>query len=297
MSSFGPIIMHINYCEQGQSLAQACRKAVDWGFDGIEFRRRRLANPQSEVEYLDELERAVSGSGLRHVLFGYPGPDLMLADESQRELEVQAASAFYTQAAQRFHCTLCNTFAGALRNPDSTVPATQFARQGSACATKEHWQWAAAGFQRLGANAEKLGLRLAFETHMSHLHDLPEPTLRLLAGIGSPALGALLDYANMFLFPKPPPLAEVIAAFGDQLYYVHLKNVRRLLDGTWLGTPLSDGDINHREFLRLLRAQGYAGPLCIESPWPGDREWFAQQDLAYLKSLIADMESEPGGSV
>ena len=34
-----PIIMHVNYCEQGQTIEEICEKAVKWGFDGVEFRR------------------------------------------------------------------------------------------------------------------------------------------------------------------------------------------------------------------------------------------------------------------
>lgn len=43
-----PVIMHVNYCEQGQTLEEICRKAVGWGFDGVEFRRKR-SDGQEEV--------------------------------------------------------------------------------------------------------------------------------------------------------------------------------------------------------------------------------------------------------
>ena len=42
--------------------------------------------------------------------------------------------------------------------------------------------------------------------------------------------------------------------------------------------------------MRLLLAAGYDGPLCIEAPRAGDREWFARQDLAYLKAVLRDLE-------
>ncbi len=34
---------------------------------------------------------------------------------------------------------------------------------------------------------------------------------------------------------------------------------------------------------------GYEGPICVEAPRPGDREWYAQQDLAYVRALLADL--------
>ncbi len=30
--------MHINYCEQGQTIPEICEKAASWGFSGVEFR-------------------------------------------------------------------------------------------------------------------------------------------------------------------------------------------------------------------------------------------------------------------
>ena len=57
-----------------------------------------------------------------------------------------------------------------------------------------------------------------------------------------------------------------------------------------MATGLADGAINHREYLRLLRQHGFSGPICIEAPRAGDREWFAQQDIAYLKALLGDLD-------
>lgn len=47
--------------------------------------------------------------------------------------------------------------------------------------------------------------------------------------------------------------------------------------------------VNNREFLRLLSVRGYKGPIGIEAPRPGDREWFAKQDIAYLRALMAEI--------
>jgi sugar phosphate isomerase/epimerase len=56
-----------------------------------------------------------------------------------------------------------------------------------------------------------------------------------------------------------------------------------------VATGLGDGEINTRHLLRLLSAMGYTGPLCLEGPRAGDREWFAQQDIAYLRRLLAEL--------
>ncbi|MSR64864.1 MAG: sugar phosphate isomerase/epimerase [Verrucomicrobiae bacterium] len=107
--------------------------------------------------------------------------------------------------------------------------------------------------------------------------------------IGSPSVGVTLDYANTILFPNPPSIRDAIAWLGDRLLYVHLKNLIVLPDCSHIRTSLASGQLNNRDLLRRLKEHGYDGPICIEAPRPGDREWFAQQDLEYLYSLVRDM--------
>ncbi len=284
-----PIILHVNYCEQGQTIPQMCQKAVDWGYDGIEFRRHRRGEDETTESYLDNIAKSADKSGLQYVMFGGPGFELMDANEGARTAQIEEGLAFYKMAVERVKLTVCNCMAGSLRNPDSSIPYGEYDKQGSGIATEDHYGWAAEGYKRLGEQAVKLDFKLAFEIHMGYLHDLPGPTVKLLEMIGSPGVGANLDYGNMVYFPTPPPsIGETIEILGDSLFMVHLKNsVPRAGGRNPVG--LGDGIINHREYLSLLKAAKFAGPICIEAPRPGDREWFAQQDIAYLKALMADL--------
>jgi sugar phosphate isomerase/epimerase len=213
----------------------------------------------------------------------------MVGDDRQRDAEVESAARFYETASERFGTTIVNTFAGELHNPDKSVPYSEYHRQGSAVATEQQWRWAIDGFKKLAQRIEPLGMKLAFETHMGYLHDLPEPAKKLVDGIASPAVGVLLDYANMSLFPKIPTVSKVIEMLGNRIMTVHLKNLKVLPGGGHIAVGLADGDINNREMLRSLKSAGYNGPICIEAPRPGDREWFAREDLAYLQSLLKDL--------
>ena len=284
-----PIIMHVNYCEQGQKIPEMCQKAVDWGYDGIEFRRYRRGEDETSESYLDTIAKSADKSGLQWVMFGGPGFDLMTDDAQARKAQVEEGLAFYKMAADRVKLSVCNCMAGTLRNPDSSIPYGQYDKHGSGIATDDHYKWAAEGYKELGALAEKLDFRLAFETHMGYLHDLPVPTKKLLGMIGSPAVGANLDYGNMVYFPSSPSLSETIETLGDGMFMVHLKNSMPSGDGR-NAVGLGDGIVNHREYLRLLKESGFDGPICIEAPRQGDREWFAQQDIAYLKALMKDLE-------
>ena len=286
-----PLILHINYCEPGQSIPLACRKAADWGYDGIELRGRRFEVEESPEAYLDLVAEASHASGLRHVLFGYPTADLMLPDPAARAREVERDILFYRAAKQRLgdRFTLSNAFTGTLRNPDKSVPNNAYDRHGSGCATEAQWQAAAAGFRRIGDAVAEIGVRLALETHMHYLHDTPMAAKKLVDLIGKPAIGVNLDYANFVCFPMHTAVGEVIKALGSSLFYVHLKNLVRQAAGDPLRVGLGDGEINNREFIRALMQSGYQGFLCVEAPRPGDREWFAQQDRAYLRSVLADL--------
>ena len=286
-----PIIMHVNYCEQGQTIPEMCRKAVAWGFDGIEFRRVRRGVDETPEAYVDEVAISAEDAGLKHVLFGGPGVNLATEDAAERKAQVEEGMHFYRVAAERVKLTVCNVGAGSIPRRDRRAPSWDYHASGSGAATEDHYKWAAEGYRELGAVAEEFGFKMAFETHMGCLTDLPEPTAKLLDMIDSPAVGANLDYGNMVYFAKAPSLNEAISALSGRIYMVHLKNAHAINVGdhtVMVKCPLGEGMINNREFLRLLREDGFDGPICIEAPRQGDREWFAQQDIHYLKSVLSD---------
>lgn len=284
-----PIIMHVNYCEQGQTLEEICQKAVDWGYDGVEFRRKRRNDNLTPEEYLDALADSVRRSGLKQVIFGSPGPYFIASDPQVRVNELMKAVEFYKLASERFNLTVCNMFAGELLNPADDIPYFDVEKHGSFIATEEHWNLISEGFKSLCKHIKELGFKIAFETHMNNIHDTPDSALRLVDMIGDPAAGINVDYGNMLFFKKIPPMEQTVEKLKDKLYYIHLKNYARTIGGDLVATSLGDGDINYRQYLKLLKSAGYSGPLCIEAPRAGDRERYAQQDIAYLKDLLKEI--------
>lgn len=284
------LILHVNYVEQGQSISEMCEKAVAWGYDGIEFRQKRSRVDEIPEQYLDSIAEAVQKTGLKHVLFGAPGPNLMSDDDKVREKETEECITFFKMAGERFKLTVCNTMAGPLST--KSEPTYKYDKQGSAIATSEQWKWATEGFKTLGDLASELGFRFAFETHMNYIHDLPEAARKLVDMIDKKSVGINLDYANIACFPKPITLPETINICGDRLYYVHLKNVFRLRNtpyNSFIACGLGDGIVNNREFLSILKRNGYKGAICLEAPRQGDRELFAKQDIAYIQMLMKEL--------
>jgi sugar phosphate isomerase/epimerase len=286
-----PIILHCNYVEQGQSIDEMCAAAVRWGYEGIEFRSSKYGvADQPPADYIEALARARDATGLKHVLFGGPGPNLMQADAGERQKEIDTYIAFYRLAAKQFDLTTNNSMVGPLQTDDH--PHHEYEKQGSAIATDEHFAWAAEGFQQIGDVADELGFRFAFETHMGYIHDLAEPAKKLCDLIDRKSVGINLDYGNISAFVGAPSLADTVKACGDKLYMLHLKNALHVGGQPYqqaIQCPLADGIINNREFMRLVRDTGFDGPIGIEAPRAGDRGWFAQQDIAYLKSVIAEI--------
>lgn len=286
------LLLHINYFEPGLSCLQACAAARRLGVDGLEFRRKPSGYAGTDLDYLDEVSLALERFPLEWVSFGGPGVQLMTGGPGDWERELEAAEAFYRKAADRFPLRVVNVFAGDLANPDRTLPHVEYWHHGSAIANEEQWQRAVGGFRRLGALAVERNFRMGFETHGVYLHDTVPATMRLVEEIACSHVGMLWDQANLMLFPNPPSLDEVIRAGGDKLVAVHLKNLMFSTAHFLAVSSLSSGIINIREQVRLLRAAGYAGPWCLESPRPGDRLQFAREDVEYFRNVLAELEDE-----
>jgi len=207
-----PIILHANCVEQGQTILEMCQRAVQWGYDGIEFRRHRGQVQETPGQYLEAIARARQATGLKHVLFGGPGPDFMKADPDARRRDGDECASFYRAAAKLFELSVCNTMTGTLVAPNTHY--FEFDKNGSAVATEEQWQWAVEGFQELGDLAAELGFRFAFETHNCFIHDLPEPARRLVDRIDRPSVGINFDFGNILLNPRGCSLADSFRILG-----------------------------------------------------------------------------------
>ena len=283
-----PIIMHINYCEQGQSIEEVCRFAAKTGFDGIEFRGVRTGVDETVPDYLDAVKRYTEYYGIRYVLFGYPGVDVMGSDSAAARASIDRYKAWLDEVGKRFSLTVLNFFTGGLTDPGKPMNAQSYGLHGSACAKDWQWEAAAEACREVADYAAPLGCRFAFETHMNYLHDYAEAARRLVDMIGRDSFGINLDYGNSVYFNGIAPLEKAIEICGDKLFYTHFKNSMPVPGGR-IPTALGEGSINHRAYLKKLREIGFSGLVGIEAPRPGDREYYARQDLAYIRSVMADL--------
>ncbi len=283
MKMNNPIIMHINYFEQGQSIDYTVRRAKELGYDGIEFRRARKLEGETVESYLDEIKRASDRYEMRHIYFGAPGVNAVTKDASALEADIDGYKRFIDEADKRGLLSVVNMMTGWISA--TTGVGADYDHSGSFAAEEWMWESSAKAVQAIADYAPNV--KFAFETHMGYIHDLPSTARRLVDMIDRPNVGVNLDYGNSVYFAKAncPTLANAIETCGEKLFYTHLKNSVAGNPGR-RPTALSQGEINHREYLMRLREMGYDGPIGVEAPRPGDREYFAAEDMAYIKTLV-----------
>ena len=145
------------------------------------------------------------------------------------------------------------------------------------------------------------GVRFGLEVHPGEIAYDFHTTRRARGALdGHPAFGINFDPSHLvhqFLDP-----AAFLDEFADRIYHVHVKDVRRRLDGrrSILGSHLDfgdarrgwdfvspgHGDVDFGEIVRALNRIGYDGPLSIEWEDSGmDREWGARDALAFVRRI------------
>ena len=115
-----------------------------------------------------------------------------------------------------------------------------------------------------------LGLTMNLETGQ----ETGDTLLKTLQTVDRPNLAVNFDPANMILYGSGQPL-EALRKVGAYVRSCHCK------DATWSEkpgevwgkeTPLGEGAVNIREFVRTLKDVGYTGPLTIEREVSGERQ-------------------------
>lgn len=291
-------IMHINFAEirgwqvGDKTIDDICKMAAEVGADGIEFRGtqpRELAHI-SFREYVEQIAASKKKYGLSEILFGITVADCANRDSSVREKAVEEAIRKMRLVNDFCGTAVCNGFAARLLSPILSAPDKCYEFHGSAAATREEWDLTVDSFQKIGKELETLGMKFAFETHMCYLHDTPAAAKKLVDLIDSPAVGLNMDYGNTVYFKEHPEVGETIDLYGDKLFYTHLKNSIALPGTPYrIATALCDGQIDHRRYLKKLKAVGFDGPIGIEAPRSGDRRYYAEKDFTYYRWLVKEI--------
>ena len=278
-----PIIMHINYCEQGQTLEQIFKVAASIGYDGVEFRRYKDIYGLDLRGYLETIAELKDIYELPLTFFG--GPELdTVTDKAAQSME--GYLEFLEIADSLKLLSTINLMTAKSVAPG--IPADLYHCDDHGYTVKDDVVW------ENSVNACRViadlypHVHFAFETHMFYVHDTAKSARLLVDAIDRENFGINLDYGNALFYRRTEPLEEAIDIAGSKLFYTHFKSYQPIGKeaGDLLPTSLADGCINHRQYVRKLKEIGFTGPIGIEAPRPGDREHFAKEDFDYIAPII-----------
>jgi sugar phosphate isomerase/epimerase len=234
---------------------------VDWfrfaaeelGLSAVELEDKHIGAPGGEG--VEALVAAAARYGLVIVNIAFMN-NFGVADEARRSAE-EARTREWMAAAQRLGSRFLRTFAGW---PEGDRAA--------------RWPAMIAALRSVCREAERRGVRMVMENHNhgGFVQTAADATA-ILAEVGSPALGLLLDTGNYL-----DGLASVKTTVA-RAWHVHAKFTR-------VGSDGRDPGIDHDAILALLREAGYAGWISIEYEGPEPSRTAVPRALAHLRRAM-----------
>jgi 3-dehydroshikimate dehydratase len=266
------------------SLERAMRRAREYGYDGVEIWSGHL-----KLETVEETLRDAQRLG-REIGVGAPvlnlSGNVIVDDPAEREARVRRLVEVIERCPD-FGVELINGYAGSL-----IVDRSNWANNGSAAATEEHYHRAIEAYRVLGPAAERAGVTITLEVHMNTIHDTAASTVRLLDAIGSPAVRANLDPGNMWGVRTSEHPVDAVPILGDRIAFVHFKNARRVsyLDvGVDYDYTLKEGELDYYAIVSALVRSGFEGPYGLEWSGSGDPSVPTREDIEYLRGVLRDV--------
>ena len=138
----------------------------------------------------------------------------------------------------------------------------------------------------LGKFARDLGIRLAVEApHKGTLAETFTQALEFLDMVDPDLVGVALDTSH--IHNGGSTLAKAVAAYGDRVCHVHVRDFK---DGSILTTP-GDGECDFGGFFKAMRARGYTGDFNLELEYRDSTAGYNREQLQraaeHLRPLLA----------
>ncbi len=299
------------------SFQEICRKAADWGYDGLEIAcwgdHMEVRKAAGDPAYVQAKKDMLEQHGLKCWALGAHLAGQCVGDRYDPRLDVFAPAEVQgkpeglrrwaveemmltARAAQAMGCGVVNGFMG------SPIWAFWYSFPPT---TDEMVEEGFREIVRLWTPIldvfDECGIRFGLEVHPTEIaFDLYTAQHLLEVFERRPALGFNFDPSHLLWQGMEPHL--FIREFPHRIYHVHMKDAAVTLDGKsgilgshlpfgdlrrgWNFRSLGHGDVNFEEIIRELNAIGYAGPLSVEWEDNGmDREFGVQESAEYVKSI------------
>ncbi len=233
-------------------------KAAALGVEGVDILHRQMDLPEKEPldlagrAYLRKLKRHAFINGIdlicvsTHQTFVSPKPEVISSNVEHTHKCIEIA---YELGAP---CIRINTGRwGTAKDFDELMKNRGIEPVPPGYTEEDGFKWCIDGIQRCLAKAEACGVILALENHWG-LARTPEGLLRILNGIPSPWLGALMDTGNFL--EDPYPKLKMIA---PKTVFVQAKTYCG--GGEWYTL-----DLDYKRIARILADVNYAGYVSLE---------------------------------
>ena len=239
--------------EKGLPLDKYIDICADMGLEGVELTQYYF--PETSVAYLNGLKRQLLKRGLE--LAGTAiGGAFCLASPEERKKHV-AFTKEWLDISYRLGSPVLRVFAG---------PAPEGHTE------DEAFDWAITGIKECAKKAEEVGVMIGLENH-GGTTGTAEGQLRILQGVGSDWVGALLDFGNF----RTDPYRE----FEMVAPYTIMTHAKPTSD--FAGTR---DDVDYLRVGKIMAQAGYRGFLSIEYEEPGkDAMVEVPRFAAYLKGV------------
>ena len=166
----------------------------------------------------------------------------------------------------------------------------------------EFLDFAAKTLKQVIEATEATGVAFAIENHGGTTNN-PEFLTPLFERVGSLRLGLTLDTGNFYWFGHPlSKVYELYEKFAPRVRHTHCKSIRypeaerekKRATGWEYGKyncPIYEGDIDFRRVIKILRAAGYSGDLCVEDESLGkfpaeERGAILAKEIRHLKECM-----------
>jgi len=243
--------MKLSFCTLGcpdWDLDTIAKQGRELGFDGVELRgiAGEHIGPEETPEARTDIRQRFTDAGLEVAcIMGYSS--FTSPDAEQRAESIRVADCFI-EVARDVGCPTLRVFGGVFGdlNRDEAVASV------------------VDGLRQLAPKAEKLGVRIAIETHDDWC--VGDNIREVVESVGSSALGVCWDVSNAFFIE---PMQKTFEAIREHIVHVHFKDAVRKDDGKVQSVLPGTGDVDMAGALQLLVDAGYDGWLSFE--W--EKKW------------------------
>ncbi len=143
------------------------------------------------------------------------------------------------------------------------------------------WERLAEACRRLCVEAERLGVRLAFEPEPGMFIDTMARFAELRGRVDHPLFGLTIDVGHLHCQGETP-MGQHLRDWRDRLWNVHIEDMRR---GVHDHLMFGEGEIDFPPVLRTLHEIGYAGGVHVElSRHSHDAVRTARRALQFLQA-------------